>query len=396
MNQHRWTCLTTVVLTTVLTPIANVYAQVPASGAIGLDHYQQQSLPIITPLTVTELETDVAVPKIASRYSSENLPDSIDSIAPIQPIPSNQSKPPTEIEGASSNPLPTEAAVLPLQNAKQIDAPLFLPDNPNHLVVKTPNSKNITLPTKSLKTVGKVAPLKNPPQPFTVQTVSPTLVVKRNGGLKSTKITNTATIQAEFSRLPQSAPSIGQTQDLPDTIGFAGGTPIFVFESDRPQQIFATAIAQVGNMTIASEPSISIPVQRPNQPIVPTVTPISTQFAPSPAQPDRSIQQPTPTPIVAIHTGKASWYGREAGPKTANGERYNPNGLTAAHRTLPFGTKVRVISLKTGKSVTVRINDRGPFRRNRIIDISAGAAAAIGIKKDGIGNVRMEVLANDG
>ena len=106
--------------------------------------------------------------------------------------------------------------------------------------------------------------------------------------------------------------------------------------------------------------------------------------------------QPALEKIVATHTGKASWYGSEGGARTANGERYNPNGLTAAHRTLPFGTKVRVTSLKTGKSAIVRINDRGPFHRSRMIDVSAGTAAAIGIKNDGIGDVKMEILADEG
>jgi rare lipoprotein A len=71
----------------------------------------------------------------------------------------------------------------------------------------------------------------------------------------------------------------------------------------------------------------------------------------------------------------------------------NPKALTAAHRTLPFGTRVRVTNLKNGRSVTVRINDRGPFIRRRIIDISEGAAEVIGIKSTGIGNVRLEILA---
>ncbi|RTW47501.1 septal ring lytic transglycosylase RlpA family protein, partial [Pseudomonas aeruginosa] len=69
-------------------------------------------------------------------------------------------------------------------------------------------------------------------------------------------------------------------------------------------------------------------------------------------------------------TGEASYYGsRHAGLRTASGERYNPNAMTAAHRTLPFGTRVRVTNLDNRRSVVVRINDRGPFRRGRIIDV---------------------------
>jgi rare lipoprotein A len=99
--------------------------------------------------------------------------------------------------------------------------------------------------------------------------------------------------------------------------------------------------------------------------------------------------------LIAQTVGTASFYGNnpgEGGPLTANGERYNPGGLTAAHRTLPFGTRVRVTSPRTGRSVVVRINDRGPFIGGRVIDLSAGAARAIGLNKTGIGTVRMDVL----
>lgn len=88
------------------------------------------------------------------------------------------------------------------------------------------------------------------------------------------------------------------------------------------------------------------------------------------------------TPASAME-GIASVYGFKGdkyagGSKTANGERFNPNGLTAAHRTLPFGTMVRVTHKKNGRSVVVRINDRGPFIRGRVIDLSPKAAAALG------------------
>ena len=71
--------------------------------------------------------------------------------------------------------------------------------------------------------------------------------------------------------------------------------------------------------------------------------------------------------------------------KTASGETFNTNDLTAAHRTLPFGTKVRVVNKKTGKSVVVRINDRGPYAHGRVIDLSKASAQAIGIS--GVGSV---------
>src|SRR5262245_51785618 len=77
----------------------------------------------------------------------------------------------------------------------------------------------------------------------------------------------------------------------------------------------------------------------------------------------------------------ATWYGHEyAGNRTASGERFNPNGLTAAHRSLPFGTCLRVANPKTGRSVSVRVNDRGPFTKGVSLDLSHGAARAIGMR----------------
>ncbi|HEY4059588.1 MAG TPA: septal ring lytic transglycosylase RlpA family protein [Kofleriaceae bacterium] len=94
-----------------------------------------------------------------------------------------------------------------------------------------------------------------------------------------------------------------------------------------------------------------------------------------------------------VQTGMASWYGNElAGHKTANGERFDPSKLTAAHRTLRFGTMVKVTTVKTGRSVVVRINDRGPFSKNRIIDLSEAAARAIGMIDAGSARVTLEVI----
>lgn len=102
--------------------------------------------------------------------------------------------------------------------------------------------------------------------------------------------------------------------------------------------------------------------------------------------------KPTET-VLQTQTGQASWYGYEAGNMTASGERYNAQAMTAAHRTLPFGTRVRVTNVRSGQSAIVSINDRGPFIRGRIIDLSAAAAAAVGIKSSGVGNVRVDVLS---
>jgi rare lipoprotein A len=91
----------------------------------------------------------------------------------------------------------------------------------------------------------------------------------------------------------------------------------------------------------------------------------------------------------------ASWYGPGFhGNRSASGERYNQNALTAAHRSLPFGTKVRVTNVRNGRSVVVRINDRGPHIRGRIIDLSAAAARIVGVMQSGVAPVRVEVLGN--
>jgi rare lipoprotein A len=90
-------------------------------------------------------------------------------------------------------------------------------------------------------------------------------------------------------------------------------------------------------------------------------------------------------------SGMASFYGNESGSKTASGQRFNQNALTAAHRSLPFGTKLRVTH--GGRSVVVTVNDRGPFIRGRVLDLSTGAARAIGLTSAGVGRVTAEVVS---
>jgi rare lipoprotein A len=107
-------------------------------------------------------------------------------------------------------------------------------------------------------------------------------------------------------------------------------------------------------------------------------------------------QRPAPssTPSTAgelLGSGKASYYGSQHHNKlTASGERFNQGALTAAHRTLPFDSKVRVTNTRTGKSVVVRINDRGPFVRSRVIDLSKAAFERIGSTRSGVIRVRLE------
>ncbi len=95
-------------------------------------------------------------------------------------------------------------------------------------------------------------------------------------------------------------------------------------------------------------------------------------------------------------TGKASYYGDAFhGKKTANGEKYNMYEFTAAHKTLAFGSVVKVINLDNGKEVTVRINDRGPFKPGRIIDLSKAAGAKVGLLNQGVANVSIEVISEN-
>ncbi|MEM8778269.1 MAG: septal ring lytic transglycosylase RlpA family protein [Cyanobacteria bacterium P01_G01_bin.49] len=118
-----------------------------------------------------------------------------------------------------------------------------------------------------------------------------------------------------------------------------------------------------------------------------------------------AITNPNPTPsankagvasvqsVKSRRKGIASWYGPGFhGRLTANGERYNQYGLTAAHKSLPFGTQVRVTNLHNGRSVTVRINDRGPYIHGRVIDLSQGAADLIGLMSSGVAPVQLEIL----
>ncbi|MBW1667462.1 MAG: septal ring lytic transglycosylase RlpA family protein [Deltaproteobacteria bacterium] len=102
---------------------------------------------------------------------------------------------------------------------------------------------------------------------------------------------------------------------------------------------------------------------------------------------------PLPDPYSFVQYGRASWYGRKFhGRLTASGEVYNMHALTAAHKTLPLGTVVRVVNLTNGKSAVVRVNDRGPFVKNRIIDLSYAAAKKIGLVGPGVAEVKITGL----
>ncbi|MEA5470672.1 septal ring lytic transglycosylase RlpA family protein [Spirulina sp. 06S082] len=110
----------------------------------------------------------------------------------------------------------------------------------------------------------------------------------------------------------------------------------------------------------------------------------------------RSIAYAAPTRNYSVQSeqrGMASWYGGYFhGRRSASGERYNQNAMTAAHKTLPFGTQVRVTNLNNGQTAIVRINDRGPFVRGRIIDLSRAAASSLGMLGSGVAPVKVEIL----
>jgi len=109
-------------------------------------------------------------------------------------------------------------------------------------------------------------------------------------------------------------------------------------------------------------------------------------------------EAPSASPVEVIEhlgSGRASYYGRRFhGRPTASGEAFDMHAMTAAHRTLPFGSLVRVTNVANGRSVVVRINDRGPFHGNRVIDVSRAAATELGLIAPGSGEVDLELLAS--
>lgn len=110
-------------------------------------------------------------------------------------------------------------------------------------------------------------------------------------------------------------------------------------------------------------------------------------------QTEQLIPVPQQFQLAQVASGKASWYGPKFhGRPTASGEKFNQNAMTAAHRHLPFGTRVKVTNMNNGRSVVVRINDRGPFIGGRIIDLSAAAARTLGLIQSGVAPVSLQIL----
>lgn len=359
----------------------------PALAAGSIGNYRQESprsLPIITPLTVTELETDEAIP------SASNITPQPDPTA----IASNWHDDRAVTTVKSPNLAQSVSTAPAFDPNFQNTAPVVAGSNHNDSFnaeaqrVSTLPQRNpaIVTPVVNSGSIGTL-PSEIPPVVVKIRAVSPSVLVMRSDGVDLRAIINSSTIEAEIVTQPEVAPAMSsQENNEADLPSFTASVPTYTFDSDRPQQVLGKSSAQTDDGAEFSQASITIPVERVDRSVKPErlITYRSND----------SRTQSAFDRIVATQTGKASWYGAESGPKTANGERFNPNGLTAAHRTLPFGTKVRVTSIRTGKAVTIRINDRGPFHSSRILDLSAGAAEAIGIKQDGVATIRMEVLGN--
>ena len=117
--------------------------------------------------------------------------------------------------------------------------------------------------------------------------------------------------------------------------------------------------------------------------------------APSTATAPATPGTPGTPAAMAAESGKVAWYGNKfAGRKTASGERFNPEAMTMAHKTLPFGTRVKVTNPKNGKSVTLRVNDRGPTQADRVGDVSLAAARKLGMVKAGVIDAELTVVGN--
>ncbi len=135
------------------------------------------------------------------------------------------------------------------------------------------------------------------------------------------------------------------------------------------------------------------------RPYTPPPPPPRTQSSVRLSQPDQTLRDREPVPVPApqghaefVETGMASWYG-PSGHRAADGSSYDGTGMTAAHKTLPLGTVVRVTNLANGESVMVRITDRGPFSHGRVLDLSESAAKKIDLYRMGVAQVRIEAFA---
>ena len=158
--------------------------------------------------------------------------------------------------------------------------------------------------------------------------------------------------------------------------------------------LLATGLSVSGCSVSAEEPTVAVEAEAPPATLLPPPVVLVSQSDAAERPAEEANEQPAEAAEgEPIGSGRASYYGAElAGNPTASGETFDPSELTAAHRTLPFGTRVRVTNERNGESVVVRINDRGPFHGNRVLDVSTAAAEEIGLKRAGTAPVTMERL----
>lgn len=161
--------------------------------------------------------------------------------------------------------------------------------------------------------------------------------------------------------------------------------------ADAPHPVILTG-PQLAPEMPTENLSIDAPQSGTSSPEIPSLS-ISPSSAAETPQELPLAQLPAPAPPI-VETGFASWYGaRHHGKRTASGERFDQTKFTAAHPTLPWGSIVKVTNLENGKSVEVRITDRGPFAKGRIIDLSRAAAKVLGMLGAGVAQVKIERLA---
>ena len=175
------------------------------------------------------------------------------------------------------------------------------------------------------------------------------------------------------------------------TAALLSAAPGCAIISDAPYRSISTSAVLPGE-SLSDNPPVDEPQSEitsiESQPAAITPRSPETQQTSPPAT------LPTPAPSTIIETGLASWYGaKHHGKRTASGEIFDQKKFTAAHRTLPWGSIVKVTNLDNGKSVEVRINDRGPFKKGRVIDLSRAAARALGMVESGVSPVQMELLS---
>lgn len=219
---------------------------------------------------------------------------------------------------------------------------------------------------------------------------------------------------AKESKAVSTASSSKALRDM-SPIRKEGSTPNFYVEqpvqpqpqprlSARSEPNFYTKPAPVAKTKKASTQKVTAAVAKPREEVEPAVTVPAVVAPPVVAaveQPARrgflslfSRRDDSQASAVPAQVGKASWYGGDFhGGRTANGERYDMESLTAAHRTLPFGTQIKVTNLENGQECVVRINNRGPFRQGRILDVSRAAARELGMIGRGIAKVQMQILS---